>query len=126
MSRIVGLGFRDSAPPEALAAARDAAEAAHGPVAAVAVLDARAAHPGLSALGLPVIVLPRPALAGVATPSQSARVQAAFGCGSVAEALAMLAAGAGLIAPRQVVAGVTYAVAGCGGGPTDQESEARK
>jgi cobalt-precorrin 5A hydrolase len=53
------------------------------------------------------------AVAGVATPTQAPRVQALYGTGSVAEAAALVGAGPGarLVTPRQVIGGVTIAVA---------------
>lgn len=63
----------------------------------IACLEGRAAQIGPLALemGLPLVALPRDALRGVATPSQSDRIMAGFGTGSVAEACAILGAGHG-------------------------------
>ncbi len=57
-------------------------------------------------LALPVMALEAGALRGVVTPTQSGRVAALFGTGSVAEAVALVAAGPGarLRGPRAVSA----------------------
>lgn len=77
-------------------------------VTALACPEARQAmvSPLARALGLPLIALPHAALAGIATPTQSARSMDAYGTGSVAEACALVAAGPGayLLAGRQVSA----------------------
>uniref|UniRef100_A4WSQ4 CobE/GbiG C-terminal domain-containing protein n=1 Tax=Cereibacter sphaeroides (strain ATCC 17025 / ATH 2.4.3) TaxID=349102 RepID=A4WSQ4_CERS5 len=111
---VAGLGFRESATEEDLAAAL----ALLGEMPEVlATLDARAALPALTALarrlGLPVVGLPEAALAGIATPTRSARIEQRFGTGSVAEAAALVAAGPGalLTRPRQIAGPVTIAVA---------------
>lgn len=95
--RVAGLGFRSSAPVSALAEALALAEAEAGvSVAALASADGKAHAPSICALGLarglPVLAV---SVEGVETPRQSARVQARFGTGSVAEAAALKAAGAG-------------------------------
>ncbi len=94
--KIAGFGFRSAASTAALAEALALAGGAQGLTALATVQDKVA---GLQAfadgLGLPVIGLPRAALSGVATPTQSARVKAQFGTGSLAEAAALAAAGPG-------------------------------
>lgn len=104
--RVAGLGFRRDTAPAALAAA----VAAVGPVDALATLKDKALALGQALPGRRVIGV---AVAGVATPTQSARVLGLKGTGSVAEAAALVAAGraARLVAPRRVIGGVTVAVA---------------
>ncbi|MDP5306941.1 cobalamin biosynthesis protein [Paracoccus spongiarum] len=97
--RIAGIGCRAGAPPEALLDALARAEAQGGPVAALAGIALRATE--LRALGRPLHLV---AVAGIATPSRSPRVLALHGTGSVAEAAALAACGAGA---RIVVARVT-------------------
>ena len=73
---------------------------------ALVCLQARAAAlgPVAQGLGLPLVALAPEAIRGVTTPSQSPRIAACFGTGSVAEACALRAAGrkARIIAARQV------------------------
>jgi len=107
--RIAGFGFRKAAD---IAALRDALVAAGGAggISAIATIADKAEAPPLQALarelGVPLIALPLDRVEGLATPSHSARVEAQFGVGSVAEAAALVAAGDGarLIAPRAVSA----------------------
>lgn len=88
--RIAGIGCRAGAPPEALLDALHRAEALGGPVTALAGITARRSE--LQALGRPLHLV---AVAGVTTPTRSARVQALYGTGSVAEAAALAACGPG-------------------------------
>jgi len=104
--RVAGLGFRKGTGPEGFAAALLAA----GRVDALATArekaeELAAACPGLRVIGVEV--------AGVATPSRSERVFGLKGTGSVAEAAALVAAGRGarLVRPKEVIGGVTLAVA---------------
>ncbi len=96
MTRVAGLGFRSGATLAALREALARAEAQGGPVGHLATLPAKAADPALVALaaerGLRVAAV---AVAGIATPTQSPRIQAMHGTGSVAEAAALAAAGPG-------------------------------
>ncbi|MEU5127504.1 cobalamin biosynthesis protein [Streptomyces mobaraensis NBRC 13819 = DSM 40847] len=84
----------------------------------LATLAARAAEPGVAGaaarLGVPVRSYEAAELAGVAVPHPSAVAGAAVGTPSVAEAAALLAAGAGtvLLVPKVVSGRVTCAVAG--------------
>lgn len=102
---VAGFGFRAGV---TLAALQDALSRAGGPrdVTHLATLKAKAE--GLADLGqalnLPVIALEPDSLNGIATPTQSDRVAALFGTGSVAEAVALAAAGQGarLRVPRVV------------------------
>lgn len=105
--RVIGLGLNASADRAAV----QAALAAAGPADLLAVLAARADHPALEAPGLPLIALTEAALAGIATPTQSPRIVARFGCGSVAEACAIIASGGGITHTRQTLGAVTWAVA---------------
>ncbi len=96
--RVAGFGMNSRATVESLRAALDAA----GPAEALAALPAHAALVAelARALGLPLI--PVASVAGIATPTQSPRSLAAHHTGSVAEAVALAAAGPGarLLAPR--------------------------
>ncbi|MBB2174854.1 cobalamin biosynthesis protein [Gluconacetobacter johannae] len=103
--RVAGFGFRQAA---SLASLRDALAAAGGArgIDALATVAQKAGSPPLLALaaelGLPIRALAAETLAHVATPTRSSRVMAGFGTGSIAEAAALAAAGAGarLLAPR--------------------------
>ena len=90
--RIAGLGFRSAA---SLASLTDALDRA-GPADALATSTAKAQAPVIVALararGLPLIGVK---VAGIATPTQSARVIAMLGTGSLAEAAALAALGPG-------------------------------
>jgi len=120
---VVGVGLRAHAQPAALHALWAQAQALlRGDVAwaadevrpcAVAVLDTKAAHPALaawlsgiagSALPVSVLAIPASNLAGQPVATQSPRLQARYGTGSVAEAAALSAAGpqAELAVPRLV------------------------
>lgn len=93
---VAGIGFNSSATPKSLAAALDAAMQAAG----VAQLDALASAPTKTAAqvlidfakarALPLMAVQ---VAGMETPSQSPRVAAQFGAGSLAEAAALAGAG---------------------------------
>lgn len=105
--RVIGLGLSSAAKaPEVVAAL-----AAAGPADLVAVLATRADHPALAGLGLPVRALAEGSLAGIATPTQSPRIVARFGCGSIAEACAIVASGGKITLARQTLGAVTWAVA---------------
>ena len=103
--KVAGIGFRAAAPLSALRQALDLAEAAGGRVTALATTPEKADVPALCALarerGLPILPIP---VAGVPTQTQSPRVQAQFGTGSLAEAAALQAAGPGarLTVPRLI------------------------
>lgn len=105
--RVIGLGFQKDVTADALRAAIAAA----GPAEAVAVPERRAGHPALVAQGVRVIGVPAASLRGVATQTTSPRIMEKFGCGSVAEAVALVATGGALVQARLVLGGVTYAVA---------------
>jgi cobalamin biosynthesis protein CbiG len=118
---VVGVGARPGVGAAEVLAAVDAVLAAvDGPPAGaggvrLATLDARAAEPGLraaaAARGWSVAGHPAAALAAVPVPAPSARVAAAVGTPSVAEAAALLGGGT-LLVGRTVVGRVTVAVAG--------------
>ena len=97
--RVAGLGFRAGAPLTSLAEALDLA----GPADALATIPGRAAAPAILALararGLPLMAVE---VAGIATPTQSPRVMALYGTGSLAEAAALAALGPGarIVTPR--------------------------
>ncbi|MFT8674744.1 MAG: cobalamin biosynthesis protein [Acetobacter sp.] len=103
--KVAGFGFRRAA---SIASLRDALAAAGGPqgLDALATLAHKADAPALQALaaetGLPIRAIAAEALADIDTPTRSARIMARFGTGSIAEALALAAAGAGarLLGPR--------------------------
>jgi len=107
--RVAGFGFRGAAD---VAALRDALARAGGDVQVLAATETKAQAGALQALaaelGVPVRVVPEADLAGVVTPTTSPRIQARFGTGSLAEAVALTAAGPGA---RLVVARV---VSACG------------
>jgi cobalt-precorrin 5A hydrolase len=111
---VAGFGFRTGA---TLAALQDALAKAGGPqgVTHLATLTAKAEGLGplARALGLPVVTLEPEALRGIATPTRSDRVAALFGTGSVAEGVALAAAGQGarLRGPRAVSADGTATAA---------------
>ncbi|MFD8482191.1 cobalamin biosynthesis protein [Kitasatospora sp. NPDC059673] len=117
---VLGLGLRRGTPAAELLRTADAALAARGldrsAVALVATLDSKLAEPGLRAaareLGVPLIGHPAAVLAAVPV-AGSARVAAAVGTPSVAEAAALASAGPGgrLLAPRHATATATAALA---------------
>jgi cobalt-precorrin 5A hydrolase len=116
--RVIGLGLNAAA----TAAEVQAALAAAGSASLVATLATRADHPALSGLALSLCTLPEDALQGVETPTQSPRILARFGCGSVAEAAAIVASRGHIITPRQSLGAITWALAE-GPGPSEGHSE---
>lgn len=101
---VAGFGCRSEADADAL---RAALAAATPPIlSALATLTPKQTQlaPLAQALGLPLILIDPDRVAGVATPTRSPASLAAYGTGSVAEAVALLAAGptAHLLAPRSV------------------------
>lgn len=106
---IVGIGFRPGTPEPALRAAL--AEALPGATAVATIAPRAAALRRLT--DLPLHAIPADALRGVPTPTQSPRILALYGCGSLAEAAALVAAGPGarLAIPRRISHGVTWAAA---------------
>jgi cobalt-precorrin 5A hydrolase len=94
---VAGLGCRANVSPGALRAALAQVSQGHS-IDALATLSERAALPALRDLalqtGLPLVAITRNAIAGIATPTQSPRILASFGTGSVAEAVALATLGA--------------------------------
>jgi cobalt-precorrin 5A hydrolase len=94
--KVAGFGFRSAASQAALAEALALAGGAQGLTALATAQDKVAGLQAFAAgLGLPVIGLDRAVLETIETPTQSARVKARFGTGSLAEAAALAAAGPG-------------------------------
>ncbi|GLW52681.1 hypothetical protein Kpho01_06920 [Kitasatospora phosalacinea] len=134
---VLGLGLRRGTPAAELLRAADAALAAHGldrtAVALVATLDSKLFEPGLHAaareLGVPLTGHPAAVLAAAGAPGGSARVAAAVGTPSVAEAAALASAGPGarLLAPRTATAAATAALAAPppGGQQVNQQPDLR-
>ena len=110
---IVGIGARPGVTAEEVLAAVDAVVPPGAADVRLATLDARAAEPGIAAAaasrGWPLTGHPAAELARVAVPTVSARVAAAVGTPSVAEAAALLGGGT-LLVPRTVLGRVTVAV----------------
>ena len=119
MTVVLGIGARAAVWPPELDAAADSALSLAGltaaDVSAVASLDRRAPvlEPFARRRGWALVVFPPERLAVVVAPNPSARVAAATGVPSVAEAAALAAAGTGawLLVPKTIVRGVTVAVA---------------
>ena len=111
---VAGFGFRSG---DTLAALQDALARSGGPdgVTHLATLASKAKglQPLAQALDLPLVALEPEALRGIATPTQSDRVEEMFGTGSVAEAAALAVAGPGarLRGPRAVSADGTATAA---------------
>ncbi|CAN7144397.1 cobalamin biosynthesis protein [Acidovorax sp. LjRoot118] len=128
---VVGVGLRAQATPAALQALWLRAQALLPGQAdcfcAVAVLQGKATHPALADwLGLasaPVLAVPVEPMRHQPVVTQSPRLQARYGTGSVAEAAALAAAGpqAQLLVPRLVAedGSATLAVARRRPGPLD-------
>jgi cobalt-precorrin 5A hydrolase len=118
---VAGLGFRASATEADLAEVLAFARVPGMKLDALATIPQRAVAPAMQAcaasLGLPIRAV---AVAGQPTPTQSARVAARFGTGSIAEAAALVAAGpdARLIVGRVTLAnGMATAAIAEGSGP---------
>jgi cobalt-precorrin 5A hydrolase len=105
--KVAGLGFKDDV---TLASLREALRAAGGVdgLAAVATVGDKAEIAAFKLLAgelnVPIKTIPADVLAGITTPTQSKLVKEKFGTGSVAEAVALAAAGryARLISTRVV------------------------
>ncbi|QFT85772.1 hypothetical protein FIU88_12385 [Halomonas sp. THAF12] len=106
--RIAGFGFRRSATLASLTEALERLESRHGPADRLAAADSM--RPIVQALGeargLETLAVPDEALASAETLTHSPRSRRVRGTGSVAEAVAILAAGPGatLLGPRLVSA----------------------
>jgi cobalt-precorrin 5A hydrolase len=101
--RVAGFGFRRGATEAALREALDRAGGPEGLTALATATDKAAQLAALArALGLPLLAIEAEALAAQPVLTQSARVQALRGTGSLAEAAALAGAGPGarLLAPR--------------------------
>ena len=111
---VVGIGARPGVTAAEVLAAVDAVLPAGAHGVRLATLDARSVEPGLvaaaAARGWPLTGHPATALAAVPVPSPSARVAAAVGTPSVAEAAALMDGGT-LLVGRTAVGRVTVAVA---------------
>jgi cobalt-precorrin 5A hydrolase len=105
--RVAGLGFRQGVNIASLREALDAAGGAGG-LAALATVSGKAESAALvllaGELGLPIKAVAADVLAGVETATRSDIIAAKFGTGSLAEAVALVAAGrnARLLTPRVV------------------------
>jgi cobalt-precorrin 5A hydrolase/precorrin-3B C17-methyltransferase len=116
-SLVIGVGTSLGAPAEDVAAlvadALGDAGLARQSVAEVATIDRRRTEPAVVALGLAVRCWTAAELAGVRVPSPSDDVRDAVGTPSVAEAAALLAAGADaeLLVPKRKNAVATIAIA---------------
>jgi len=105
--RVAGLGFRQGVAVAALREALDAAGGPHG-LAALATISDKATTGALVALagelGLPIRNVAADRLGGIATATRSERIESRFGTGSLAEAVALVAAGrnARLVGARTV------------------------
>ena len=105
--RVAGLGFRQGVKVTSLREALDAAGGHHGLTALATVgdkADTGALVALASELGLPIKMIPADVLRGIETATRSDMIAAKFGVGSVAEAVALIAAGrnARLVAVRVV------------------------
>ena len=103
---VAGFGFRSGASLSSLRGALALAQKGHPPVTHLATAQDKLAAlvPLAQALGLPVTGVAPEALTVAPTTTCSAASQAAHAVGSVAEASAMAAAGAGarLLSPRHI------------------------
>jgi len=94
--RVAGLGFRQGVKVAALREVLDAAGGHHG-LAALATVSDKAATAALVSLagelGLPIRTVAADKLEGIETTTRSERIAATFGVGSVAEGVALVAAG---------------------------------
>ncbi|WP_449468830.1 cobalamin biosynthesis protein [Sphingobium chungangianum] len=91
---VAGFGCRSGAGEDALRAALDAHGAGVTALATLAHKEALLA-PLARALNLPLILIDPCAIEGADTPTRSAASLTAYGTGSVAEAVALMAAGPG-------------------------------
>ncbi len=101
--RVAGIGFRKGTPLASLREALDRAGGAEGvTLLATAATKADALAPFAASLGLPVIGVAPADLAAQPVITQSPRIRALHGTGSLAEAAALAAAGPGarLVGPR--------------------------
>ncbi len=103
---VAGFGYRTGTALASCEAALALAQVGHPPVTALAAPDDKTAllAPLAERLGLALFAIPAAALTGVPTPTRSRPSFAARGTGSVAEAAALAAIGAGarLLAHRHI------------------------
>ena len=94
---VAGIGLRAATTLATLAALLNRAEETTGqPIDALATATEKATHPALTALAQTrALPLHAVAIDGIATPTQSERINARFQTGSLAEAAALAAAGPG-------------------------------
>lgn len=120
---VAGFGFRARATLDSLRAVLALVEETGGPASALATIPGRAQAPALRMLaaerGLPLLAVE---VAGIPTPTRSARILARYATGSVAEAAALAAAGpaaditvARIIAPDGLATCAMAAAKGAGG-----------
>ncbi len=118
--RVAGIGCRADVTAEAL---QEVLQAAGGSAQVLATLHDRAMLPAVmhfaADLGIPLRIMDEGALHQQVTLTQSPRIEARFGTGSVSEAAALAAAGPGarLIGPR-VISADGSATAAIAEGPT--------
>lgn len=116
-SLVVGIGSSTGASPAdvagLVATVLEEAALARASVATVATIDRRRHHPAIVGLGLPVRAFSAEELAAVPVSAPSPAVASAVGTSSVAEAAALLAAGAGaeLVVGKRKNAVATLALA---------------
>lgn len=103
---VAGFGCRSGASEKSLRAALGAAQADGLPLSAIATLTHKQGllRPLADSFGLPLILIDPQAVEGIATVTHSSASIAAYRTGSVAEAVALTAAGPGahLVSPRAV------------------------
>ncbi|MGB0960594.1 MAG: cobalamin biosynthesis protein [Halocynthiibacter sp.] len=105
MTYVLGLGFRENAPLEALLEVAHAATMGHADATLIATLDRKARTPQCrdlaAAINAQIQIIPEELLKGVKTPTQSEAIFKRFGTGSLAEACALTSRpNATLITPR--------------------------
>lgn len=116
-SLVAGVGASSGAPAAELAALLSSALAEAGldpaSLGEIATIDLKANEAGIVALGLPMRTFPAEELNAVEVPTPSAEVAEAVGTSSVAEAAALLAAGANgqLVVTKRKSATATVAIA---------------
>lgn len=113
---VVGVGCRAGTDPDAVLAAVRAVVGDLSRLHALATLDRRATDSAVAGaaaeLGVPVLGYTATELAAAPVPTPSARVAAAVGTASVAEAAAVLGSGGGeLVERKRAHDGVTFALA---------------
>ncbi len=115
-SLVAGVGCSSDASPEDVAALIDSVCSDYHldrrAIAKLATIDIRANHPAILDQHLPVVTFRSDQLAAVEVPNSSAKVEAAVGTPSVAEAAALLASNSGdLVVAKTKTRRVTLAIA---------------